>query len=288
MISKDKICAGIVTYNSDESLLQDVLDAVKEQIDTVFIYDNNSKNFEKIEKISKNYKNVFVIHAKSNYGIAAALNALCEQAFIKEYKWILTLDHDTVIQKGMIKSFKEIVSRQDKIGIVCPRVQYINYSVKEKGNVNDRYTEVQACMTSGSLMLLEAWEKTGGFNEWMFIDMVDNDICMKLKLAGYRIIRDNKTFMKHNLGAPIKKKFFGISITDFQYSNLRIYYIVRNNIYFYKKYKKYMNRIKQFLIVIYQIIKLYIINIDNQDNRKTIVKAIKDGIKSDINKSEII
>ena len=276
----ETVCAGIVTYNPEPIRFKAVVSAIVSQVKEVFIEDNGSENIDGIISIAGTYPNVQVHTLEENKGIAYALNRLCDSAISGGYEWILTLDHDTICSEGMIDSFSDLASVQEA-GIICPRIHYVGIEVPEHGNTNDRYSEVTACMTSGSLMRIEAFKKTPGFDDWMFIDYVDNDICMKLNLAGYKIIRDNKVFMDHQLGHVVKRRVFGIMRNDFQYSPVRIYYIMRNTIYFKRKYRKHISRIKYELIVLLNIHDFWILYMHDKDRMDAMKRGIKDGKKAE-------
>jgi rhamnosyltransferase len=283
---KEKSCAGIVTYNPEIKRFKSVLSAIVLQVDKVFIDDNGSKNIIEIKLLLNEYSNVSIHEEGKNTGIAHALNQLCLVAIDNRYEWLLTLDHDTISSSNMVDSFGKLIEELKKtgeansIGIICPRVHYRGLKIKERGMVSERSSEVFACMTSGSFMNLEAFKKTQGFDEWMFIDYVDNDICMKLKILGYKIFRDNKVFMDHQLGNVIHRRIGLIKLNDFQYSPLRIYYITRNSRYFRRKYKKELNKfwklnnIKYCIIIAQESLR----NLLLYHGDKERIKALKDGI----------
>jgi GT2 family glycosyltransferase len=64
-------------------------------------------------------------------------------------------------------------------------------------------------MTSGNIVNLDAYEKVGGWKDWMFIDCVDTDFCMNLHKHGYKVLRLNKVIMEHHLGDRTFPKLFG-------------------------------------------------------------------------------
>lgn len=270
-----KICSGIVTFNPNIELLFKVVDAVASQVIHIIIFDNNSDNIGEIDEVCKKFS-CKLLRSKENKGIAYALNRMCEYAYVNGYEWILTLDHDSIISENLISSFIPI-TKIDKVGIICPRVKYVDVDIKEKYNTENKYIEVPACMTSGSLMNLNAWNKTTHFDEWLFIDSVDNDICYKLKVLGFKVLRDNNTFMVHNLGRPIQKFFLIFSYPDYQYSPFRLYYIVRNRIYLTKKYWKYEG-FKFILASTYIILTNILIYAFDNNRRKMVLKGLIDGI----------
>lgn len=283
MTDSTRICAGIVSYNPDIDLLEKVISSVESQVEHIFIYDNSSNNIGYIKEIIEGKDAITLIESDRNDGIAKALNIVCDRALKDGFNWILTLDHDTILEYNMIDSFKQLLANEElRIGIVCPRVKYVNYHTAEKGRVSTRYEIVQGCMTSGSCMSLEAWKQIGGFDEKMLIDWVDNDICLRLRVAGRQIVRDNQRFMHHNLGNPKKKRILLWHMTDFSYSEFRIYHIVRNEIYYYRKNKKYINRIKQKLIILDTIVRFYMLNHGDKKKMEAIRKGIADGLHMSI------
>ena len=67
-------------------------------------------------------------------------------------------------------------------------------------------------MTSGNLLNLKAYQAVKGFKDWMFIDCVDIDICMNLRVHGYDIVRLNYVEMKHQgLNLKQSKKYVNLS-----------------------------------------------------------------------------
>lgn len=112
------------------------------------------------------------------------------------------------------------------------------------------------CITSASCTNIEIWDKLGGFDEFLFIDFVDNEYCKRLVLNGYKILRCNniiidQEFGKIQLKSPYWVKFYtrlssilnNKNVAKLSYkkevSPLRVYYVHRNLLYLNKKYKNY-------------------------------------------------
>src|SRR5437016_4565785 len=64
--------------------------------------------------------------------------------------------------------------------------------------------ETEHLITSGSIINLAA--RTGGFDEHLFIDMVDIEYCYKSIAAGYKIIQFKNILLEHRLGTTVYKK----------------------------------------------------------------------------------
>lgn len=243
------ICALIVTFNPDIKLLLNNIYSIKDQVDTVYIVDNCSSNINEIKKHICSIDNLHIFCNEKNYGIAYALNKGFELAKKDCYEWVLTLDQDSICPEKMVEKFLPFMDAE-KVGIVCPLVDYKNY-YRKKDHTGNEFDYVNACMTSGSMTSIKAWGKVVGFDVWLFIDCVDNDFCIKLESAGFKIIRVNGVVIKHELGNATKVKFGPISFTTFNYNAFRNYYIVRNNLYLNYKYRDKMNVTRNLSILLY-------------------------------------
>ena len=170
---RHSIAAGIVLYNPEKKRLERNINQLKKQFKDIYIFDNSDTS-------NDNYKEVATyLSEKRNCGIAYALNRIMEQAKKDGYKWLLTMDQDSIIQDGMVHGFEKSIKTHTDIGIVCPQV-----IDKRRSYLNIAYTDseeyVDFCITSASCTSIEAWEKCGKFDEWMFIDLVDNDFCKRI------------------------------------------------------------------------------------------------------------
>lgn len=264
-------CAGIVTYEPDVVRLKKNLSRVARQVDGVYIVDNHSSIANEIRQLLFAYDNVELIENDRNYGIAKALNQMCEIAVERGYSWILTLDQDTVVSESMIELFKPYTDDLMN-GIICPAVYYEGWGKKPEGIKNTQY--VYACMTSASLTQIEAWRRVGGFRENYFIDYVDNEFCMKLGLNHYKILRVNAVQISHQLGESGTKKVMGFKIRYSRHSPLRLYYMARNNYAFIREYRAHLSVFKEILKMNYVLAQGILFS----DKRKEAIRFVKRGI----------
>lgn len=289
-----KISAGIVTFNPEMQRLEENIDAVIGQVAEVILVDNGSANIEEIEqKWADNLKITFIKN-KENRGIAAALNQIMEYSLKKGYIWTLTLDEDSVVPKDMIEKYMDYVDRENTamiVPIICDRVMS-EIDIKEE--INSEYTLVENAITSGTLMHNLIWKKVGGFTEELFIDYVDFDYCMKVRLAKYDIVRVNSVKLLHELGnakeiklftflgkickdgSEWKRRFSELRYTT-NHSPKRVYYVTRNQYYYINHYRPYFDATKlEKGMRIGWIVKL-LFEKDRIKKFKAIRKGIKDG-----------
>lgn len=248
------ITVGIVLYKPNYERLSESLNAIVKQFDTVILYNNGGCDLDRISNIKPNGLNIITLGNGINIGISAALNSIMGEAMNQKYSWVITLDQDSVIPNNMKNEYEKLTSKNN-IGIICP--QCIDLRRKYMKIVDNPVEEkISMCITSGSCTNCEIWQKIGKFDEWLFIDLVDNDYCKRIILGGYDIIKLNSVILNHQYGdiearPKIIENFFlkagkilnseNVAKLSFKrkVSPLRIYYENRNIIYLNKKYKNY-------------------------------------------------
>lgn len=234
----EKIAAVIITYCPDLQRLNDNIKNVlsNHNLQKLYVVDNASSNVRELQTMLKDIARVQLLECKSNIGIAAALNLGCKYAQADGNTWVLTLDQDSVLEPNILEEFCHYVT-QDELGIVCPRIEDRNMG--RQYAKSDHGTElINKCITSGNLVRLAAWNATGGYSEELFIDGVDFDFCIKIKKAGYQILRTNNVYLLQEVGHGHNLRLFGRTLSVMNHSPLRLYYIVRNYLYLGKKHRQ--------------------------------------------------
>lgn len=252
---KNKLAVGIVIYKPDKSRLKQALNQVLKQNCPVFLYKNSNDEIteEALTYVAKN-DNVYIFGDGKNRGLAFALNELMKVADDKSYDWMLTLDQDSVISTNMINSYYQYFDRKD-LGIIAPQV--IDHRRKYMKIIKTPREEyVSDVITSGSCTNINAWKRVGKFDSWLFIDLIDNEFCKRLRICGYKILKLNYLVLDQEFGkiktkSPKKVAFYlwlakilrNQNWAKFSYKKtvdpMRVFYTSRNIIYVNKKLKKY-------------------------------------------------
>ena len=255
--NKKKIfVAGIVSYNPDMERFKENIENILNEVEKLVIVENGSKNNQKVKEIVDQYQKdrIKLIQNSENVGIAKALNQIMHYAEKEGFEWVITLDQDSVCPENLVSEYQKYIDEKN-VAIICPQIQDRRRKYIEIENVHG-VSEIDMCITSASCTNIKIWRKTGGFDNKLFIDLVDNEYCKKIRLYGYRILRLNYLILNHEFGDiepkdTIMAKFFiklskilhKENIGKLSYKKkvypLRVYYTCRNVIYLNKKYKKY-------------------------------------------------
>jgi len=269
--------AGVVLYNPDLDRLKSNIDGIVTQVDLIYCVDNGSENISDIEQMLLGNNKTILHKNGENRGIAIALNQMASFALCKGAEWILTLDQDSIPQPGLIEAYDKALRGFSSAGMLTCIIKDRN--TQEVSEVVGDNCVVDNCITSGSYLNLRAWKEVGGFDEKMFIDYVDFDICQMLHEAGYRIYRINHYGLLHEVGSSKVVHFFGKEETIYGHSAFRKYYIIRNHIYYARKHQKYINKWKEFGRVV-KFMLLVIIYEDNKWNKlKRMLLGVYDSIR---------
>jgi rhamnosyltransferase len=227
--------AVVVTWNPDNKLPSRIA-AIGRQVHRVFVVDNASTGpaREVIQNLAKR-GDIELLQNPENLGVATALNRGAHAAIGLGYRWLLTMDQDTLVSSvfmdGLIQTFLACPFR-DRLAVVA--ANYVDPAIEKLFARTNRphlpYIEQPTAITSGSLLRLCAYAQTGTFQDDFFIDFVDNEYCLRLRNNGWRVAYSTTPLMDHAIGAPRVHRFLGYRFATSNHSPLRRYYMTRNRV----------------------------------------------------------
>lgn len=243
------IAAGIVTYNPPLERLRENIGHIVDQVEKLYLIDNGSDNLEEIQSACAKDARIEIIPLGKNLGIAAALNRMLQQGEADAFDWVLTLDQDSVCAADLIAQYTPYLG-WGNLALICPYVEYIGTGEERPADMPP-YTYVHRCITSASLTNVAIWRAVGGFDERLFIDMVDYDYCALVREKGYKILQVNGALLHQELGAKARRvtlfnklgKLPGLGrwrdarVYVYNHSPQRTYYYARNSRYYLWRYK---------------------------------------------------
>ena len=244
-----RVLAGIVLYNPDLQRLRENISAIRPQVDEIIFVDNGSAQIGKIrEELALQGLDTgsCLIENGCNLGIAAALNQILAYAGRNGFEWFITMDQDSVCEPGLVDKYRGYADLPDA-GILTCRIVDRNFVEKPRLEAIDQPVEIDSCITSASFCNEKAVREVGGFDEKMFIDSVDFEICVNLRNHGYKVYRVPFTGLLHEVGHGKNVRLFLKKQVVYNHSALRNYYIARNHLYMAKKYPQEFPILKMYL-----------------------------------------
>lgn len=218
-----KNIAGVVIFfNPKREDIQTVFTYI-DMVDKLYLIDNSYTpvDFFKL----KEYEKIEVLSTSKNLGIAKALNITLRKALLDGYRWLLTMDQDSKFEKKELQKFqKDFDSFPKKNLAIYSPLHNIKF-------LENKHKEELIVMTSGNIVHIESLLKIGAFNESLFIDEVDHDMCLRVNKNSYKVVKNYNCYLTHTLGSDCSKNIK-------KYSSKRLYYMFRNYLYIRKKYSQ--------------------------------------------------
>ena len=283
---KEKIIAGIVTYNPKLNELSDTIKSIISQVDKTVVYDNASNNYEEVRKLCSDY-NIECILSNTNDGVAKAYNSLFGNAMTKGYSWMITLDQDSIVPKNMV-DIARIYMKKRKIGIIVPTIIEKNigenlgikrYDPVKGAKETKDYVFLNKIINSGAIVRVDTFVKAGGYDESLFLDYVDFDFSMRARRSGFSIIMMKNVAMNHSLGNTSYVRLLGRKIRYSSHSKYREYCIARNIVIYMKRWYKYHSVKRDFLSLMKHY--MFVMLFDKEKMRKlgALLKGTYEGLR---------
>ena len=287
-----KVYAVIISYRPTSAFINNIYKLVR-QFPFVILVDNTPIAFLDHNLMNFSYDNLYIIKNGKNVGVAKALNQGIGYAEKLGAEWVVTFDQDTVISNVFLQEILHECKKElecEDIGVIG--VNYLNENNQQLGlqlPSHPPLRELTDVITSGCITSIKGFKAIGGFQNELFIDMVDCEYCFRLRKNGYRVLIYTKHLMSHSLGNLEVITILGRNINLFNHSPFRRYFIFRNTIYMLKKYflfdTKWCLRVIIFNYLPKLFIKACLLEKRKKENFKWIIKGIRDGIFSRYNNS---
>lgn len=265
-----KLCAVVTSYYPDLEEIEKNILSYLHGVDKLIIWENTPKNESKIDSIAVkfNSEKIEIRTTGQNEFLAKPFNICVEWAKENSFTHFLTLDQDSRFEDGHFEKYLELIKNRnnDLIAVFAPNAVNLDASTE--------VLELQAAMTSGSIMPVKIFDIVGKYNEDFVIDLVDTDFCLRAADNGFKIICFTKINLIHHLGNAIKTKM-GLFLNN--YSAQRTYYIARNCFLLWKLYPDFYTPQQKYYFckykIVYRLAKIFF-----EKNSKKKLKAIILGV----------
>jgi rhamnosyltransferase len=231
-MKNNSIAAGVVLFIPGTNTVSNIL-TYAGQVAELFVFDNSPTESREVVQELRTKIPLTYLEAGKNLGIGAALNHLANAAGGKGYRFLLTMDQDSWFGGQDLNELISVAEESDQIGIVSPYHQAGDDVLQNQPGERE---EMVTTMTSGNLLNLAVYRSIGGFDEKLFIDSVDLDFCLRLRLNGYKIIWMKSVVLEHRVGNASPRTFFGWTVHPTNHSAIRWFYQTRNWFYVIHRY----------------------------------------------------
>lgn len=250
----------IVRYESDLDSFEKMVETLS-KFYSVYVFDN-SKNICNLSS------DIYYHHSPNNDGLAVALNHCIEKAIDDGETVCVYFDQDSEIDTELIDNLLTSFNGLDTSSAFALGPQPVspegdNYEVHlVDKNSSENIVEATEIITSGMTFNLRMAKEIGLFDEKLFLDLVDFEICWRAREKGLKVFVDRKIPMNHQVGNGSFKLFGRVFPLS---SPLRNYYQMRNLVYISLKGER-RSKIRVIYFLSRRIIN-FLLNLIFADNR---------------------
>lgn len=206
-----KTHALVTLYNPSEKEFNNCR-ILSQQVDTVILCDNSQESHE---TVFQNEKNIIYITKNENLGLGAAFNVALKN---DTYGWkdddlIIFFDQDSQIGEDYIQTLQDEYRKIETLipNLGCLGPVFYNTSngrterPRQKKNITDETYEVSNTITSSLMMRYGNLKRIDFWNEKVFLDLADWDLCWRMQKAGMVCCMTEKVVLHHSVGNGEKK-----------------------------------------------------------------------------------
>ncbi len=273
------IRAIITVYHPSQENLQNIKN-ISKQVDSTIICDNSPNYCNEL----KNLQNINYVWFGQNLGLSKAFNNVLQN---KEFGWqdddyVIFFDQDSNINDNYIESllteFEEVKRMDSNIGALGPVFFNNSNNTIEKPKlfkqVNQYSFKVKSIITSSMLTTYKILKEIDYWNEFVFLDMADWDLCWRLEQKNYNCYMTEIVTLNHTLGNGEKK----IGPLRIRIGNpIREYYQTRDCLYLlHMSYVPIKYKVRFIAMVTIRPIEHLLFLKDKKERLKYIYLGIKD------------
>lgn len=273
-----KTIAFVTLYFPDESVKINVTNLCH-LVDEVFLLDNTNAPKKDNPFLSAEIRNAKFFSSGKNLGLSAAFNKCLKT--LEENCFVLFFDQDSFCSENLIAQLKndyeiccKILNRK---GIIGPAYFEKNSNrlmvPRRKKEIAKKIYCVNSIITSGMFCELDVLKKINFWNEEIFLDMADWDLCWRAKANGFFCCLSENAVLSHRLGEKFHRGIVALK----EGAPFRVYYQTRDCLRLLtKKYTPFKFRIRFLLMISVRPVLHLIFLPDRKKRMKYFVKGIRD------------
>lgn len=272
------VAAVVVLYNSVPACANHIQTYLK-QVDKLYLVDNTPQGVSWMPTFLSVTDKVTYLPMGANKGIAYALNVGARQAIADGYAYLLTMDDDSSAPETMIEQMGHYWNTHltDPIGLVSPQHR-LTTAAAPVTPPETTPKSVLTTMTSGNLISLAVYRQVGGFDNELFIDVVDHDYTLKLAVHGYAVIELPAVQLVHRLGQQ-RTVLVGL-IRYVTHSPVRNYYLIRNSLIVGLRYRRQQPAyfVEALRTIAVEVVKVILFENQKRTRLRYTWRALRDGL----------
>ncbi|WP_182111765.1 glycosyltransferase [Actinotalea sp. JY-7876] len=227
-VDPQRVVVAVVTAFRPDERLAEVVRSAADQCDRVLVVDNTPTGEPGAQDRIGDIAGVQVERSGRNLGLAGALNL---GSGLSRDAWaLLLLDQDSALPAGAVAALARHLEREPAIGVATPvpwdagAGRYLDPRAARRPELAD----LVVAITSGMLVRRTVLDAVGPFREDFFVDAIDQDFCLRVRRAGFRVVQDRTVPLPHSLGETRWRGWGPLRLRSTQHPTWRLYWAARN------------------------------------------------------------
>lgn len=226
--------ALVTLYNPDEKI-NERIKLLSEQVSSIFLLDNSP--CLQCGDLFSAIKNCTYLSFGENLGLSAAFNRVLKCFSVcRTSDFILFFDQDSCITEQFIDTLvRDFISLSMLYKVGCLGPEYFDKIRGIRSGITKRNTPVgngcfrsKEIITSSMITTYQVLEDIGFWDESVFLDYADFELCWRMAKYGYKVFITGNATLNHSLGVGTLQCHFLFKKMTFNYSSpIREYYQTR-------------------------------------------------------------
>ena len=248
MNAQPPIAGVVVTFHPDADF-ERRLEAVAREANPLIVIDNTAEPAVQ-DRLARacGARGAQLIANEENRGLARALNQAFAAHAHHGIEWVIAFDQDSTPEPGFSRAlFATATGDAAVTGANWRDEARPNRSAKHlrahpvpgsfrRTVAQHDLTDVTCVITSGSLFHVPTWRELGGFDDGLFLDLVDSDYCLRARAAGYEVRVSAEARLQHRRGAKRAVSFAGRNWWPAFMPPSRLHLLFRNRVLLFRRH----------------------------------------------------
>lgn len=245
----------------------------------------------------QSYKNLKIILNNNKGGLAGAYNrALGEISKRPHVSHVVFLDDDTnvdnlfnivqetIVQKNILRDYvgvgAQFIDRNS--GVYGGYLHYKDNNFHSLRRPLSQNAEVAFVINSMTIWQIEFLKSISGFDEDLFVDHIDTDVCLKAMQAQKKLLVIASNVFEHAIGERKTYSFMGKTFQSGCHSAFRRFLIAKNSIILLKRYKNISGVRRLFILrIVYESVGILLVENDKIIKLRAIFRGVLTGLRND-------
>ena len=193
-MTKPLTLVAAITFEPDALTVERVCRQLSSLSSLCAVYDNSTTTTaqELVDDAGVEF-GVPVLRGTGNRGTAGGINELTRRAVEVAAEWLTYFDQDTILPPGFGATMPALAELDTKVAAVGSLMDH-----QTPGQI--RWSSARFLIASGTSWRVQALVDVDGCDQDMFLDVVDQELCLRLRLQGWRLVTDQRRLMHHPIG----------------------------------------------------------------------------------------